>query len=160
MNTPSLPPDFVDLFVCLEQAGVEYMLVGGYAVMVHGYLRTTQDLDVWVRPTAENAARVLAALDAFGLPPGLNLDILSVADGDPPTGFRFGRSPFAVDLLTSIRGVSFDAAWPGSTVRDVGGIPVRVIGRAALLQNKRSTGRAKDSLDVQVLQALETESPE
>lgn len=97
MTTP-LPPDFADLIVSLNEAKVDYMLVGGYAVMAHGYVRATQDIDIWVRPTVENAQRVLIALDAFGMPPGITLETLSKIDGDPPTGFRFGRPPFAVDL--------------------------------------------------------------
>jgi len=152
---PRLPPDFADLFVCLNEAGVDYMLVGGYAVMIHGYLRTTQDLDVWVRPTADNAARVIEAMRVFGMPPGLSAEDLARVEGEPPTGFRFGRSPFAVDLLTSVNGLRFDDAWPESEVRDFDGLAVRVIGRAALIANKRSTGRLKDAADVEELEGLD-----
>lgn len=69
MTAPRLPPDFADLLTCLNEAKVEYMIIGGYAVMVHGYLRATQDLDVWVRPSPDNAARVIAAMEAFGISP-------------------------------------------------------------------------------------------
>ncbi|PRQ09217.1 hypothetical protein ENSA7_12070 [Enhygromyxa salina] len=154
LSAPRLPPDFANLFVCLNEAGAEYMLVGGYAVMIYGYLRTTQALDVWVHATPGNAARVMQAMTEFGLPPGLSLDVLGQIDGSPPTGFRFGRSPFAVDLLTSVRGVSFNEAWPESVVRSFDGVSVRVISRRALLQNKRSTGRPKDAADVEALERL------
>ena len=154
MSPTRLPPDFADLFVCLAEAEVEYMLVGGYAVMAHGYLRATQDLDVWVRASPDNAARVLEAMEAFGMPPGLTLDDLAQTEGTPPTGFRFGRRPLAVDLLTSIRGVEFDDAWPHSIVREFDGLAIRVIGRAALLANKRATGRPKDAADVAALEGL------
>ena len=117
MTASLLPPDFADLLGCLADAGADYMLVGGYAVMAHGHVRATQDLDVWVRPTPENAVKVMAAMRVFGLPPGLSADDLLLGEGPPPTGFRFGRPPFAVDLLTSIRGVAFDGAWEGSSVR-------------------------------------------
>ncbi|MCR9161589.1 MAG: hypothetical protein ACE37F_30450 [Nannocystaceae bacterium] len=154
MSDAKLPADFADLLECLIESGADYMLIGGYAVMAHGYIRATQDLDVWVRPTAANAARVMAALREFGLPPGLSEEDLLLSAASPPTGFRFGRPPFAVDMITSVRGVEFEVAWAGSTVRRFGGLDVRVIGRAALLANKRATGRAKDAADVEALEAL------
>lgn len=154
MSYAKLPVDFADLLECLAEAGAEYMLIGGYAVMAHGHIRATQDLDVWVRPTADNAARVLSAMNEFGFPPGLCEEDLLPASTEPPTGFRFGRPPFAVDLITSVRGVGFDEAWAGSSVRQLDGIDVRVIGRAALLANKRATGRAKDDADVEALESL------
>ena len=130
------------------------MLVGGYAVMAHGYLRATQDLDVWVRASPDNAVRVIAAMNAFGMPPGLSLDDLGRIEGEPPTGFRFGRRPLAVDLLTSVRGVEFDDAWSNSIVREFDGLEVRVIGRAELLENKRAAGRPKDVADVAALEGF------
>jgi hypothetical protein len=154
LSSLRLPPDFADLFVCLNDAGAEYMLVGGYAVMTYGYLRATQDLDVWVRPSPENAARVMEAMRAFGMPPGLTLEDLASIDGEPPTGFRFGRKPMAVDLLTSVQGVDFAEAWPDSLVHDFDGVAVRVIGRAALVKNKRATGRLKDAADIEELERL------
>lgn len=154
MSDGSLPADFADLLECLAEAGADYMLIGGYAVMAHGHIRATQDLDVWVRPSSENVARVMSAMNEFGLPAGLGAeDLLKVVE-PPPTGFRFGRPPFAVDLLTSVQGIDFDEAWAGSSVRRLDGIDVRVIGRAALLANKRATGRAKDAADVEALEAL------
>lgn len=131
------------------------MLVGGYAVMAHGHVRATSDLDVWVRPTRENAARVLAAMQEFGLPPGLAMEGLIETGSPPPTGFRFGRPPLAVDLLTSIQGVEFEDAWRTSEVRVLDGLEIRVIGRQALIANKRSTGRTKDAADVEALEAID-----
>lgn len=157
MSSP-LPPDFFDLFLCLNEARAEYMLVGGYAVNIHGYLRTTEDLDVWVKASPENAARVFEAMLRFGLPPGLNAAELADISGSPPTGFRFGRRPFAVDLLTSIKGVSFDEAWPTSEIHRVDGLDLRVIGLGKLVQNKRATGRLKDAADVEELLRIHRET--
>lgn len=154
LSAARLPPDFADLLVCLAEAEVDYMLIGGYAVMAHGHLRATQDLDVWVRATPDNAMRVMAAMEAFGLPPGLSTTDLTRIDGPPPTGFRFGRPPIAVDLITSVEGVEFDDAWPSCVLRSFDGLEVRVIGRDALLANKRATGRLKDAADVEALEAL------
>jgi hypothetical protein len=101
LTGPQLPQDFADLIACLNEVEAEYMLVGGYAVVAHGFLRTTQDFDVWLRATRPNAERVMVALQAFG-GPAIPIAALERIEGDPPTGFRFGRPPFAVDLLTSI----------------------------------------------------------
>ena len=149
-----MPADFADLLTCLNEAGADYMLVGGYAVMAHGHLRATQDIDVWVRATPDNARCVLSALQAFGMPPGLSVEVLERVDGDPPTGFRFGRPPFAVDLLTSIQGVDFEDAFSESLVHKIDGISIRIIGKRALLENKRSTGREKDRIDADALEMM------
>ncbi|MEM7154575.1 MAG: hypothetical protein AAF799_17135 [Myxococcota bacterium] len=102
----------------------------------------------------------MTALREFGMPPGLSVDDLARVEGSPPTGFRFGRRPFAVDLLTSVEGVEFDSAWAGSFVRTIDGVDVRVIGRTELLENQRATGHLKDAADVEALEAAEsTESP-
>lgn len=155
--TAQLPADFADLLLCLGETGAEYLVVGGYAVSAHGYLRATEDLDIWVRPTPENAQHVLRALDAFGMPPGIHAATLSTTDGEPPTGFRFGRRPLAVDLLTSVRGISFDEAWAGRTILTLGDMRVPVIGIKALIRNKLSTGRLKDRADVEELRRLLTD---
>jgi hypothetical protein len=91
--------------------------------------------------------------------PGIPIAALERVEGDPPTGFRFGRPPFAVDLLTSIQGVSFEEAQADCEVRDCGGLLVRVIGLDALLKNKRATGRAKDMMDADELEALRRAKP-
>lgn len=153
--TTNLPQDFADLLACLDEADAEYMVVGGYAVMAHGHVRATQDLDVWVRGTTENVEKVMRAMEAFGLPPGLTAEDLLPSGRPPPTGFRFGRPPIAVDLLSSIQGVQFEDAWAGSIVRKLGDLELRVIGRAELLANKRATGRPKDAADVAALEVDE-----
>lgn len=153
LTGPQLPQDFADLITCLNEAAVDYMLIGGYAVVAHGFLRTTQDFDVWLRADRTNAQRVVMAMQAFG-GPGIPIAALEHVEGEPPTGFRFGRPPFAVDLLTSIQGVSFEEAEAGCEIRDCGGLMVRIIGLEALLKNKRSTGRAKDAMDADELEAI------
>jgi hypothetical protein len=82
------------------------------------------------------------------------LSDLDRIEGEPPTGFRLGRPPFAVDLLTNVQGINFEEAWASSEVRDCGGLMVRVIGLDALVKNKRATGRAKDAVDADELESL------
>lgn len=141
--------DFLDLLGCLRAAEVRFLVVGGYAVGVHGRPRATKDLDVWVDATPDNAVRVLSALRQFGAPIG----DLSVADLDHPgTGFQMGMPPRRIDVLTTIDGVEFDDAWARRIDADFGGdAPVPVLGLDDLLANKRAAGRPEDLADVAVL---------
>jgi predicted nucleotidyltransferase len=146
MNTH---PDFEELLRLLEENGVEYMIVGGYAVAFHGYPRFTKDIDVFYKLDAPNVERLLRALKAFGfgevdLPEGA----LSVR-GEIIT---FGISPVRVDLLNEIDGVSFEEARPNIVRGTYGNVKVAFIGREDLLRNKRSTPRARDKADVEELE--------
>lgn len=137
-------PDFRDMLLALSEEGAEYLLVGAYALASHGYPRATGDLDIWVRPSHENANRVWRALKRFGAP---TLDLAPADLETPDIVFQIGIAPRRIDLLTSIAAVEFDAAWPERIEVDVEGLTVPVIGRAHLLVNKRSTGRPKDLAD-------------
>jgi hypothetical protein len=141
-------PDFRDLFAALNDAGAEYLLVGGYALAVHAAPRFTKDLDVWVNPTRENASRVLSALRAFGAPAGelTEADLATVG-----IVFQMGLPPNRIDVLTSIDGVGFAEAWSSRLITDYGGQPLPVIGRAHLVANKRASGRPQDLVDADVL---------
>jgi len=141
--------DFRDLFAELNAAGADYLLVGGYALAVHGLPRFTKDLDVWVGATAVNAARVRAALGRFGAPLG------DLADSDLATEgivFQIGIPPNRIDVLTSIDGVAFAAAWAERVPAPYGDVEVQVISRRHLVQNKRATGRPQDALDADALE--------
>jgi hypothetical protein len=141
--------DFVEMLSALCAAGAEFLVVGAHAVAVHGVPRATGDLDIWVRPTPENAERVWAALKAFGAP----LHDLAPEDlSRPGIGFQMGVVPCRIDILTQITGVDFDSAWQGRTELDIEGVRVSVIGRTELLANKRATGRPKDLADVAALE--------
>lgn len=132
----------------LSEEGVEYLLVGAYALAVHGHPRATGDIDIWVRPTPENAGRVLRAVARFGAP----LRDLSAADlATSGTLFQIGVPPRRIDLMTSIDGVEFDAAWTGRLQALVGDHDVPVIGKPDLVRNKRATGRPQDLADVAAL---------
>lgn len=143
-------PDFRDLFAALNAAEARYLLVGGYAVAFHAQPRFTKDLDVWTEPTPDNAARVLAALRAFGAPTGA----LTVQDlARPGIVFQMGVPPNRIDVVTAIDGVSFAEAWPRRSSTTYGEQPVPVIGKADLVRNKRASGRPQDLLDVASLEA-------
>jgi hypothetical protein len=140
----------------LSAEAVEYLLVGAYALAAHGLPRATGDIDIWVRPTRENAVRVIRALRSFGAPLG---DLTSDDLSRPGTVFQMGVPPQRIDVHTAINGVEFDEAWPGRLTARLGGIEVFVLGREELLRNKRAVGRARDLVDVQALTKAAPQSP-
>ncbi|MBA3397060.1 MAG: hypothetical protein H0T89_30805 [Deltaproteobacteria bacterium] len=138
-------PHFSEILSELSAAGVEYIVVGAFAVAAHGNPRATGDIDIWVRPTRENAARVLSALRAFGAP----LFDLSIDDlVDEQTVFQIGVAPVRIDILTGIDGVSFDQAWPRRVIADLGTSRQPVLSLVDLAANKRAAGRPKDLVDL------------
>ncbi|HEY3818136.1 MAG TPA: nucleotidyl transferase AbiEii/AbiGii toxin family protein [Polyangiaceae bacterium] len=142
-------PDFSELFAALSAEGAEFIVVGGYAVMFHSTPRFTKDIDVWVRPSPGNAARVRRALAAFGAPLGdLTVEDLAVEG----TIFQIGVPPNRIDILTSIDGVTFDIAYPRSVPTTYADVPIRVLGFEDLIANKRTVGRKQDELDVENLE--------
>lgn len=143
-----LQEDLREFIVLLNSHKVEYIVVGGHAVAYHGYPRFTGDIDFLVRPTAENASRLLEAMKAFGFGnPGVSTEDLT----QPSRVLQLGRPPNRIDLLTSIDGVGFDEAWQGRVFGALDDLEVAFLGRDALLKNKRAAGRAKDLLDLQKL---------
>jgi hypothetical protein len=145
-------PDWIELCALLGAHRVDFLVVGGQAVIAHGYPRLTKDMDLWVRPTAANGARVIAALTAFGAAPqSLSPDQFE----DPRTLLMLGREPFRVGVLTDIPGVTFEEAWAGRIHVILDGVQVPVIGKAELIRNKRTVGRLQDLADVDELQKLD-----
>jgi len=148
--------DFRDLLLAFTGSRVRFLVVGAYALGVHGVPRATGDLDLWVEPTPENAALVHGALMRFGAP----LEDLKIADfAVPNLIFQFGVRPSRIDVLTAISGVSFEGAWPSRVELTVEGLKVPVIGRDDLIRNKRATGRPKDLLDVEALERFPRANP-
>jgi hypothetical protein len=145
-------PDFLDLLTALNAAEARFLIVGGYAVGVHGRPRATKDLDIWVEASADNARRVIQALRDFGAPLG---DLAERDLETPGTGFKMGEPPSRVDILTQIEGVHFEDAWPQRMEASFGSVRCGVIGRADLLTNKRAAGRPQDLADVAALERLE-----
>jgi hypothetical protein len=142
-------PDFAEMLDALSEARADFMVIGAHAVAVHGRPRATGDLDIWVRPTPENAARVWAALVAFGAPLHELTHQDLVADD---VVFQIGLAPNRIDLLTTIGGVTFDEAWPRRTTVALWGQSVPVIGREDLIRNKRASGRPRDLADLAELE--------
>lgn len=150
-EAPTLNEDFLDMIQALTVARADFIVVGAHAMAAHGVPRATGDLDLFVRPSAENAERVLQALRAFGAP----VDAHGVTQADfeqPGNVYQIGLPPRRIDLMTKISGVSFDDAWKSRLISSLGGHSVAVLGRDALLQNKRAAARDKDLVDVRLLE--------
>ncbi len=148
----ALNPDFRDLFASLNGAGAEYLVIGAYALAVHGAPRFTKDLDLWVRPSEENAKRVWSALEVFGAPMG-NLKIKDLSS--PGIVFQIGIAPNRIDLLTTPDGVDFDTAWGQRVESRYGDQSIHILGKADLIQNKQATGRTQDLADIEALRKME-----
>lgn len=129
---------------------VEYLLVGGYAVILHGYRRVTGDMDIWVHRTTENYNRLKKAFDDFGLPVfDMTLEkFLDVASADV---FSYGRPPVSIDIITSLKGVDFDAAFSQAQIFDEEGLSIRFIHLNNLIEAKKAAGRHKDLDDIEKL---------
>ena len=153
MTLEGLHEDFRDLLVLFADAGVEFVIVGAYALALHGAPRASGDIDLFVRPTPGNAARVFAALARFGAP----LEAAGITAGDfarPGLVYQIGLPPRRVDVLTEISGVTFDEVWESRLTADIEGRSIGFIGHAALLRNKRAAGRPQDLADVARLERI------
>ena len=145
------------MLIELCEAKAEFLLVGGWAVILYGHVRATDDMDVFVRPSRTNSERVFAALEAFGAP----LRAHSVAPGHFATegdAYRFGIAPLKIEVLTKISGVSFDEALRDAMTFDLDGHAIPYIGKPALITQK-SAGRHKDLADVEELERLRAKLP-
>ena len=143
-----LSRDFREFVALLNAHGVKYLVVGGYAMAVHGRPRQTGDLDIWLRYDHDNALRVMSALNDFGFG---NLG-LSPADFEKTDQVvQLGYPPFRIDLMTGIDGVAFDEAWPLRFEYQLGELSIPFIGLDSLKANKRASGRPRDIDDLENL---------
>ena len=148
MGTPLLPADFKEFLRSLNEKKVEYLLIGGYAVGYYGYVRATADMDVWIACNADNAARIVKALQEFGftLPESTREVFLR-----PDSVARMGLPPFRIEVLTTISGVTFDEGYSERVVDTIDGVEVPIISLRHLKINKRASGRLKDLSDLEHL---------
>ncbi|MDA1014700.1 MAG: hypothetical protein O3A00_09645 [Planctomycetota bacterium] len=142
---PQLPPDFSDFLKLLNSHNVEYLLIGGWAVGFHGYARATQDIDVWVRRSPENAARIAAAIGEFGFGQTQLSAEMFLAENKI---VRMGVPPVRIEVLTTIDGVDFEQCHGNRAMADIDGFQVPIIGLEDLKTNKLASGRHKDLADL------------
>ncbi len=148
MAIPALARDFKEFLKSLDSNRVEYLLIGGYAVGIYGYVRATNDLDIWVNISEENAARIECALREFGFGgPGLSSELFLT----PNNVVRMGVPPIRVEILTSVSGVDFESCYAERQTVQIEEISVPVISLACLRRNKAASGRARDLADLENL---------
>jgi predicted nucleotidyltransferase len=131
----------------LNEFEVEYLIVGGFAVMKYGEPRYTKDLDVWVHNSAQNSLRVVGALKKFGAP--LEHDgITSETFTGKQVVYQIGIAPVRIDILTEITGVQFPDSWGKRVASTFFGVPVNFISLDDLVTNKKALGRSSDLKDL------------
>jgi predicted nucleotidyltransferase len=144
-------PDFKDFLQALNQHDVDYMIVGGYAVIMHGYTRTTGDLDIWVRKNVANYEKLVQAFTTFGMPT-FDMSKINFLENEALDVFTFGVPPICIELITNIKGVTFEDAYENAIIREIDDISIKTLSLADLLKAKRAAGRPKDQDDIEHLQ--------
>jgi len=144
-----LNSDYKDMLQVLLDNGVKFLLVGAYAMGVHGYPRATGDIDIWVEPSAQNSERVYRSMAAFGAP--LH-EIDETTFAKPGIVFQIGVAPRRIDIITTISGVGFDDAYQQRQIVEMEGLSITILSLGNLIKNKRATGRDKDRLDADQLE--------
>ena len=145
-----IPSDFLDFLKLLNQHQVEYLLIGGYAVAYHGYVRATGDMDVFIRMSAENGSRLCKVFEEFGMWGSFEPELF-VKEGQI---LRLGVPPLRLEILNKISGVTFEECLKDADTVTVAEVEIPVISLPCLLRNKRASGRDKDRLDVKRLEPL------
>lgn len=143
------PQDFKEFIGLLNAGGVEYLVVGGYAVGVHGYPRYTGDIDIWVNPTSENAAKVVKAIHDFGFD---SLDLTSDDFTRKDAVVQLGFPPLRIDLLTTLSDVPFVECHQARMQIDIEGLKIDFIGKKGLIKTKQKAARPRDLDDIEHLQ--------
>jgi hypothetical protein len=146
----ALSKDWKEFLELLNCRGVDYLIVGAQSLAFHGRPRYTGDLDILVRPTPENASILVDLLNQFGF---AQSDFKETDFLEPEQMIQLGRAPHRIDLLTSISGVTTDEAFATKVSAILDGIPVFVLGKDALIQNKRAVGRQQDLADLEILES-------
>lgn len=147
--------DFKELLQLFEELEVEYMIVGGYAVIRYTQPRYTKDLDLWLRPSPENAARVRKAFGKFGIP------LIEVTEEDfasPGLQFMVGIEPNAIDFLTTIKGLDFQQAWENRQIIETEAGKIPYLSPDDLITSKRAAGRLQDLADVEEILRIHPDS--
>jgi hypothetical protein len=136
---------FAEMLSELSDAGAEFLVIGAHAVAAHGFIRGTRDLDIWIRPTRENAERVWRALVSFGAP----LRDVTVEDlCTPELIYQLGTEPTRIDFLTAPLGLDFEEAWRNREMFTVGDRQFPVLSKSDLIQSKRASARPQDLMDI------------
>lgn len=144
-----LSPDFREFFAFANDNDVQYLVIGGYAVAVHGSPRYTRDIDVWVERSEGNSERILQTLTDFGFG---SLQISADTFQQRDQIVQLGYPPLRIDLLTDVTGLDFGPCYERRCIQTFSDVSVPFISVADLITNKKATGRAQDLADVEKLE--------
>ena len=142
--------DFVDLIVSFNKYKVKYLIVGGYSVIIHGYNRTTGDLDIWVNKTENNHKKLTYAFSAFGMPL-FDMTLENFMNSREFDVFSFGKPPVSIDIMTEVKGVSFESCFSQKDIHLIQGVSVNVLSKVDLIKAKTASNRSKDKDDIEHL---------
>jgi predicted nucleotidyltransferase len=149
-----LANNFAEVLKEFNSNGVSYLISGGYAVIFHGYVRTTGDIDIWVKPDSNNKDRLVRALKKLTLSIKL-VEYLQDIDFTSPFSVKLGDEPLQMDIFNAVTGLRFEEAFENSIPYQFqDGLEVRFIQLEDLIKNKMLTGRMKDKADVEELQKI------
>ena len=141
--------DFKEFIVLLNANKIEYLIVGGYAVGVHGYPRYTGDIDIWINADSNNVKKMPRVLEEFGFSSAeINEDDFKNRNNI----FRIGNPPYRIDVMTEIDGVTFKECYPNKIEKEIDNTIMNFIGFSDLIKNKKASGRKQDLLDLDNLQ--------
>lgn len=146
-----LNDDYKEMLQCLNAEGVDYLLIGAYAMAAHGFPRATMDIDIWVKPSPENARAVWKAIRRFGAPLG-QITVEDFTNDD--IIFQIGVAPRRIDIITGVSALNFDETISRAIEVHVEGLKVLIPSVSDLITNKKATGRIKDLADVETLESL------
>lgn len=144
----TLPPDFKEFLLLLNDHEVEYLLVGGYAVALHGYVRYTGDMDIWVLTSTDNATKVVKTLKDFGVPQADELRPIFLLE---KRVLGMGIPPYKIEVVTTIDGVSFEECFLNRKTVEIEGVEIPYLSLSDLRKNKKASGRFKDLNDLEHL---------
>jgi predicted nucleotidyltransferase len=143
--------DYNDMLQIFNEEKVRFIVIGGMAAMLHGYVRATKDLDLWVLANQENSVRVINALRKFGAP----MDDISEKDFEKEgVIFQIGVDPIRIDVTTTIEGIKFDEAYSNIEMVEIDGVNIPLISISDLIRNKKASGRMQDLADIAQLEKI------
>ncbi len=148
-----LNKDYREILQILLENKVAFLVVGAYAMSVHGYPRATGDIDIWIAANNENAKKIMKSLKSFGAYLG---DIKEKDFTEPNIVFQIGIAPRRIDIITQLSGLDFDEAYQDRIYTEIDGLSIPVISVSKLIENKLATGRKKDIYDVEILKEIQS----
>ena len=142
--------DFREFIQSLNNSNVQYILVGGYSVILHGYSRTTGDMDIWVKKDEENYNKLVMAFQEFKMPL-FDMTKENFMNNMSIDVFTFGQAPVSIDLMTNVKGLTFNDSYANSQIYELEDLNIRVINYDDLIKAKQASGRPRDLDDIEKL---------